>query len=87
MDVRKLGADIVFLQEVLGHTGSHKTGSWDEPQYAYGRTMVYPKGHHGNAVMSKFPIVHCQNHDVSVAGPCGAVVGRGPSPSVGEVEV
>ena len=31
--------------------------------------MVYPKGHHGNAVMSKFPIVHYQNHDVSIAGP------------------
>ena len=31
--------------------------------------MVYPKGHHGNAVMSKFPIVQHQNHDVSIAGP------------------
>jgi endonuclease/exonuclease/phosphatase family metal-dependent hydrolase len=78
--VRKVGADIVFLQEVLGYSGTHKRGSWDEPhyefladeiwpQYAYGRNMVYPKGHHGNAVMSKFPIVHYQNHDVSVAGP------------------
>ena len=39
------------------------------PQFAYGRNMVYPKGHHGNAVMSKFPIVHFQNHDVSLPGP------------------
>jgi len=32
--------------------------------------MVYPRGNdHGNAVMSKFPIVHYQNHDVSIAGP------------------
>ena len=78
--VRKVGADIVFLQEVMGTNGQHKRGNWDEPhyefmadeiwpQYAYGRNMVYPKGHHGNAVMSKFPIVHYQNHDVSVAGP------------------
>jgi endonuclease/exonuclease/phosphatase family metal-dependent hydrolase len=78
--VRKVGADVVFLQEVLGYSGTHKRGTWDEPhyefladeiwpQYAYGRNMVYPKGHHGNAVMSKFPIVHYQNHDVSVAGP------------------
>jgi endonuclease/exonuclease/phosphatase family metal-dependent hydrolase len=78
--VRKVGADLVFMQEVLGYSGKHKTGSWDEPhyefladeiwpQYAYGRNMVYPKGHHGNAVMSKFPIVHYENHDVSVAGP------------------
>jgi endonuclease/exonuclease/phosphatase family metal-dependent hydrolase len=74
--VRKVGADIVFLQEVMGTNGTH----WDAPhyefmadeiwpQYAYGRNMVYPKGHHGNAVMSKFPIFHYQNHDVSIAGP------------------
>jgi endonuclease/exonuclease/phosphatase family metal-dependent hydrolase len=85
--VRKVGADVVFLQEVMGtheHHGRRQArliqGRCEEPhyefladsiwpQYAYGRNMVYPKGHHGNAVMSKFPIVHYQNHDVSVAGP------------------
>lgn len=80
--VRKVGADVVFLQEVMG--GPEKDGSASElpeashyefladsiwPQFAYGRNVVYPKGHHGNAVMSKFPIVHYQNHDVSIAGP------------------
>jgi len=73
----------VFLQEVMGTHEEHgkKYEDWPEaphyefladsiwPQYAYGRNMVYPKGHHGNAVMSKFPIVHYQNHDVSIAGP------------------
>ncbi len=39
------------------------------PQFAYGRNAVYPKGHHGNAVLSKFPIVHYKNHDVSISGP------------------
>jgi endonuclease/exonuclease/phosphatase family metal-dependent hydrolase len=79
--VRKVGADMVFLQEVMGVNGYHrKSDAVDEPhyefladeiwpQYAYGRNMVYPKGHHGNAIMSKFPIVHYQNHDVSIAGP------------------
>ena len=81
--VRKVGADVVFMQEVLGTHDEHgkKIEDWPEmgqyeflaesiwPQFAYGRNMVYPKGHHGNAVMSKFPIVHYQNHDVSVAGP------------------
>src|SRR3954471_17448296 len=81
--VRKVGADVVFLQEVLGtHEahGRHEARWPDEPhyefladsiwpQYAYGRNMVYPKGHHGNAVMSKFPIVRYENHDVSIAGP------------------
>jgi len=85
--VRKVGADVVFLQEVLGTQEARKKSdlnhsNWPDapqyefladsiwPQYAYGRNMVYPKGHHhGNAVMSKFPIVHYQNHDVSIAGP------------------
>jgi endonuclease/exonuclease/phosphatase family metal-dependent hydrolase len=81
--VRKVGADLVFMQEVLGMHDAHgkKWEDWPEggqyefladsiwPQFAYGRNMVYPKGHHGNAVMSKFPIAHYQNHDVSVAGP------------------
>jgi endonuclease/exonuclease/phosphatase family metal-dependent hydrolase len=82
--VRKVGADVVFLQEVLGThelQGKKKVIGWPDgphyefladeiwPQYAYGRNMVYPKGHHGNAVMSKFPIVQYQNHDVSIAGP------------------
>jgi endonuclease/exonuclease/phosphatase family metal-dependent hydrolase len=81
--VRKVGADVVFLQEVLGMHELHekRVSEWPEaphyefmadsiwPQYAYGRNMVYPNGHHGNAVMSKFPIVSHQNHDISIAGP------------------
>jgi endonuclease/exonuclease/phosphatase family metal-dependent hydrolase len=81
--VRKVGADVVFMQEVLGVHEAHsqRFDGWPEagqyefladsiwPQFCYGRNMVYPKGHHGNAVMSKFPIAHHQNHDVSIAGP------------------
>jgi len=81
--VRKVGADVVFLQEVMGTHETHAkkaNGQCEEPhyefladeiwpQFAYGRNMVYPKGHHGNAVMSKFPIVRYHNHDVSLAGP------------------
>src|ERR1700712_4318327 len=81
--VRTVGADVVFLQEVLGTHSRHsrKVDNWPEaphyefladtmwPQFAYGRNAVYPKGHHGNAVLSKFPIVHFKNHDVSITGP------------------
>lgn len=78
--VRKAHADIVFLQEVIGshevHSKSQK--NWPPaPQYefladsiwrdfAYGRNAVYTEGHHGNAVLSKFPILRYENHDVSV---------------------
>ncbi|MGF6527421.1 endonuclease/exonuclease/phosphatase family metal-dependent hydrolase [Variovorax sp. PvP013] len=81
--VRTVGADVVFLQEVQGTHDQHarKHDNWPEaphyefladtmwPQFAYGRNAVYPKGHHGNAVLSKFPIVTHTNHDVSIAGP------------------
>ena len=81
--VRQVGADLVFLQEVMGTHDEHgrNIAGWPEaphyefmadeiwPQYAYGRNVVYPEGHHGNAVMSKYPIIHECNHDVSVAGP------------------
>ena len=81
--VRKIGADVVFLQEVTGsHTqhGSKFDNYPDTPHYefladsiwpdfAYGRNAVYNKGDHGNALMSKFPIVRFENHDVSITGP------------------
>ena len=81
--VRTVGADVVFLQEVQGTHARHarKHDNWPEaphyefladtmwPQFAYGRNAVYPKGHHGNAVLSKFPIASFTNHDVSIAGP------------------
>src|SRR4029450_2391585 len=58
--VRKVGADGGFLQEVQGAHEEHgkKVDGCPEaphyefladsiwPQFAYGRNMVYPKGHH-----------------------------------------
>jgi endonuclease/exonuclease/phosphatase family metal-dependent hydrolase len=77
--LRSLGADIVFLQEVqglhLGHAQRHPEWPAD-PQHeflaedvwsaaAYGGNAVYDKGHHGNAVLSQFPILRSENQDVS----------------------
>lgn len=73
------GADIVFLQEVQGHHARHKRRyqEWPEsPQYeylagdlwtdfAYGRNAVYDHGHHGNAILSRFPILRWENEDIS----------------------
>ena len=80
--VREVGADLVFLQEVQGSHAGHSASvaDWPEtphyeyladalwPEFAYGRNAVYPEGHHGNAVLSKFPIVAYENRDVSVDG-------------------
>jgi endonuclease/exonuclease/phosphatase family metal-dependent hydrolase len=81
--VRGVSADVVFLQEVIGAHSAHpvRYPRWPEvsqyefladsiwPAFAYGRNASYPEGHHGNALLSKFPIVSHQNHDVSIAGP------------------
>jgi len=81
--VRAVQADLVFLQEVHGDHAGHavRHAGWptvpqyeflaDEmwPEFAYGRNAVYPEGHHGNAVLSKYPIVRHRNLDVSIEGP------------------
>ncbi len=77
--LRSLDVDVVFLQEVqglhLGHANLHPNwpGSpqheflaedvWS--QFAYGGNAVYDHGHHGNAVLSRYPIVSSTNQDVS----------------------
>jgi endonuclease/exonuclease/phosphatase family metal-dependent hydrolase len=77
--LRELSADIVFLQEVqglhIGHAEQHP-GWPSQPQHeflaedvwanhSYGRNMVYDHGHHGNAILSRFPILHEHNQDVT----------------------
>ena len=77
--LRVLGADVVFLQEVQGmhlrHAQSH--ADWPvQPQHeflardvwqqtAYGGNAIYDHGHHGNAILSRHPILSQANQDVS----------------------
>ena len=76
--LRTLDADLVFLQEVQGlnqrHTmrfagcppvPQHEFLAGQEWQHAYGRNAVYDHGHHGNAILSRYPFVSFENHDVS----------------------
>lgn len=72
--------DVVFLQEVVGghrrHAMRHEhwqnlaqyeflaDSMWSD--FAYGKNAVYEGGHHGNAILSRFPIVKWENEDVSV---------------------
>lgn len=81
--VRSVSADVVFLQEVLGTHQRHarRVPNWPQtPQYefladsiwsdfAYGRNAVYPHGDHGNALLSKYPIIQWSNKDISLSGP------------------
>lgn len=76
--IREVQADIVFLQEVLGDHEGHKKSikRWPGPQleyladslwphFAYGKNAVYTDGHHGNAILSKYPITSFENIDIS----------------------
>ncbi|MCB1914521.1 MAG: endonuclease/exonuclease/phosphatase family protein [Rhodocyclaceae bacterium] len=77
--LRSLEADLVFLQEVQGmhlaHAQRHPEwpaipqhhflaeGAWLDS--AYGGNAIYDHGHHGNAILSRFPIASSANQDVS----------------------
>lgn len=77
--MRETDADVLFLQEVLGDHQDKKCRipDWKTaiqfeyladtvwPHFAYGKNAVYPEGHHGNAILSKFPIIDWQNHVIS----------------------
>ena len=79
--LRSLSADVVFLQEVVGSHSRHarRYGNWPiAPQYefladqlwsdyAYGKNSVYDAGHHGNAILSKYPIIKWDNVDISMS--------------------
>ena len=77
--LRLLDVDLVFLQEVQGEHEHHARREFNWPaapqyefladevwqDYAYGRNAIYDHGHHGNAILSRFPIVSAENQDVS----------------------
>jgi endonuclease/exonuclease/phosphatase family metal-dependent hydrolase len=74
--IRSVNADIVFLQEVMGVHPERVDGPdfgaqfeylADEiwPHFAYGKNAVYSEGHHGNAILSKFPFKTYENINVS----------------------
>lgn len=77
--IRATSADIVFLQEVTGRHAKKARKHVDWPReahyefladsvwtdFAYGKNAVYPAGHHGNAILSRFPIVDHEKVDIS----------------------
>jgi endonuclease/exonuclease/phosphatase family metal-dependent hydrolase len=46
-------------------TAQHEFFAGESHHSAYGMNAVYDHGHHGNALLSKFPIADTRNHDVS----------------------
>ena len=74
-----VNVDIVFLQEIHGEHERHESrvDGWPEvsqfefladqlwTHYAYGRNAIYSAGHHGNAILSKYPIEEWKNINLS----------------------
>lgn len=77
--IREVHPELVLLQEVQGEHRGHaqRVREWpDQPQFdylahelwphvAYGRNAIYGAGHHGNAILSKYPFNFVENIDVS----------------------
>lgn len=78
--IQTVSADIVFLQEVQGEHSKHRKKFKDQwpvttqleyladsiwSHHAYGKNAVYSEGHHGNAILSKFPLSFYENVDIS----------------------
>jgi endonuclease/exonuclease/phosphatase family metal-dependent hydrolase len=75
----RTGVDVVFLQEAQGQHDTHaqRWHEWPEdtqfefladtiwPHHAYGRNAIYDHGHHGNAILSRYPFVAWENIDLS----------------------
>lgn len=74
-----MAADVMFLQEVQGRhdllatryasewpaQAQHEYLAGDSHHCAYGMNAVYGHGHHGNALLSSYPILSQSNEDVS----------------------
>ncbi|MCW9012191.1 MAG: endonuclease/exonuclease/phosphatase family protein [Gammaproteobacteria bacterium] len=77
--LRRVDADMVFLQEIQGEHRilQDKIDDWpSEAQFefladqvwhhhAYGKNAIYRSGHHGNAILSKYPFGDWENINVS----------------------
>lgn len=77
--IQAVDPDFVFLQEIQGQhlKKEAKIKNWPEvsqfeylaeqvwPHINYGKNAIYRHGHHGNAILSKFPILKWENIDIS----------------------
>lgn len=77
--IQSVNPDLVFLQEVQGAHKHHekRVREWPNasqfefladqlwPHYAYGKNAIYQAGHHGNAILSKYPFYSWENINVA----------------------
>lgn len=75
--LQQLDVDVLCLQEVQGRHQQREVHHEGWPQHTYlarmlahqacyGMNARYDHGHHGNAVLARFPLAMAANHDLSV---------------------
>ena len=72
VQLESLNADLVFLQEVRGLCPKGEYANQLEhladslwPHTAYGKNAIFNAAHHGNAILSRYPLDNQENRDVS----------------------
>lgn len=74
--ITSLDVDLVFLQEVVGKNDKYKKNGFIDDQFelfadgiwphsSYGKNAIYDHGHHGNLILSKYPIESFSNVNLS----------------------
>ena len=77
--IHSVGADVIFMQEVVGENLRKAARYKDWPakaqheyiaeavgfEHIYGKNAVYTSGHHGNAILSRFPILRFDRVNIS----------------------
>jgi endonuclease/exonuclease/phosphatase family metal-dependent hydrolase len=65
--LREVGADVIGLQEVLGHQAEAIAAEIELP-FALGENRRHLGAAYGNVLLSRFPIQFTRNYDLSVEG-------------------
>ena len=72
--LKNIEADVILLQEIHGHHPKdyinvnpplEELADTYWPHFRHGVNSVYPSNFHGNAIMSRYPIVEWSNTDIS----------------------
>lgn len=78
--LKETNVDLCLLQEVVGESASEKSKLPDRPNqnqfefladtvwpyYSYGKNAVFTSRHHGNAILSKYPVIFEKNNDLTL---------------------
>lgn len=78
--LQELKPDLIFLQEVAGSSVERLGKMWPEkvehqleglademwPHYAYQKNVIFSRHHHGNAILSKYPIADFLFKDITL---------------------